>query len=207
MRIRWPGAGVPIAALVSAAVGALALAPASALPAPVHSDAATVSFSGAAMGGQLITGTFSLDRFEVKTPLNYSAFGGYRPQPQLVAVGTVTGNTSSYTPGSGVTVVPFEHAPFVWVNLTVAARCGDAATVTFEPITGLDYLGIGPIYGQPLWDPTVPAPVWNSDVHWGVDAANPVVLTGNPGLPCAIAQAVSHDNLRVEATTLNALLR
>jgi hypothetical protein len=176
------------------------------LSAPAVGDVGTVSFSGAALGGQEITGAFTVDHFAVTTPLDYPAYLR-PPQPHLVAVGTATGRSSFFsTPPPVVTVVPFD-AGFAWVNLTVAAVCGDSATVTFGRITGLDYRGIGPIYGLPLWDTTVPLPIWNSDVHWGVTATDPLVLAGNPGLPCAIARAVAHGNLAVEATTLNALLR
>jgi hypothetical protein len=184
----------------------VALVSALALSAPALADVGTVSFAGSAFGGQEITGTFTLDHFDVKIPLDYPGVFVSPPQPHLVAVGTVTGQSSFFS-GGPVTIVPFNDAPFVWVNLAVGATCGDSATVTFDPITGADYLGFGPIRGLPLWDPSVPIPVWNSDIHWGVTATNPLVLTGNGGLACAIAQAVSHDNLTVEAKTLNALVR
>jgi hypothetical protein len=204
MSVPWPRTGLLVAALVTGVVASLAFA----LPAPARSEVSPVSFSGAAMGGQLITGSFTVDRFEVETPLDYSGLGARQPRPQLVAVGAVTGESSFLSPGGGaVTHVPFDNAPFVWVNLTVVATCGDAATVTFDQVGGSDYVGFGRAYGLPLWDPTVPIPVWNSDIHWGVEAADPLVPAGAPGLPCAIARAVSHGNLPVEATLLNALLR
>jgi hypothetical protein len=184
----------------------IALVSALVLSAPALANVGTVSFAGSALGGQEITGTFTLDHFDVKTPLNYPGVFVSPPQPHLVAVGTVTGQSSFFSSGV-LTTVPFDDAPFVWVNLTVTASCGDSATVTFDQITGADYVGFGPISGLPLWDPSVPIPVWNPDVHWGVTATNPLVLTGNGGLACAIAQAVSHDHLSAEAKTLNALLR
>jgi hypothetical protein len=181
----------------------IAIASAMVLSASARAEVGTVSFSGDALGGQIITGTFTLDHFTVKTPLDYPGVFVSPPQPHLVAVGAVTGQV---TDPFGNLLLTFDDAPHVWVNLSVAATCRrDTATVTFDQISGSDYVGFGPIYGQPLWDPSVPIPVWNPDIHWGVTAANALVLTGNRGVVCAIAQAVSRDDLSLEATLLNML--
>jgi hypothetical protein len=181
----------------------IAVASAMVLSASARADVGTGSFSGEAIV-QTITGTFTLDHFAVKTPLDYPGVFVSPPQQHLVAVGTVTGQV---TVPPGDIWLTFDDAPFVWVNLSVAANCGGSVTVTFNPIGGSDYVGFGPIYGQPLWDQSVPIPVWNPDIHWGVNAEAPLVLRANGGLACAVAQAVGRDALSVEATTLNALLR
>jgi hypothetical protein len=189
--------------LVGGLVFVIALASALALAASVRADVGTVSFAGSGIGGQEITGTFTLDHFTVKTPLANPALVN-PPVPQLVAVGTVTGESTFFSVG-GLITVPFEDAPFVWVKLAAAASCGDSATVTFGDILGSDYVDL---HSQPLWDPGVPPPVWNASVHWGVTVTStPLVLSGNGGLACTIAQAVSRGDVLVEARTLNSLLR
>src|ERR1051325_11296278 len=91
----------------------VALVSALALSTSALADVGTVSFAGSAFGGQEITGTFTLDHFDVKIPLDYPGVFVSPPQPHLVAVGTVTGHSSFFS-GGPVTIVPFNDAPFVW---------------------------------------------------------------------------------------------
>lgn len=166
-------------------------------------DIPAVSFTGNDSAGRTFTGTFVLDHFTVKTPLNLPQLVN-PPTPQLVAVGSVSGVLTSFSPPGGLTSMPFAQAPFVWVKLTIAADCGQSVLVTFGDIGGSDYVSL---HGQDLWDPSVPLPVWNPDVHWGSTVTNPLVeIARNGGLACAINRAIGRNDLSIEARLLNILL-
>jgi hypothetical protein len=172
------------------------------VPGRASADVGPISFAGEGVA-DAITGTFTLDQFTVKTPIDYGFV--VPPQPHLVAVGTVTAQVTSFF--TGETVFTVTDAPFDWVELSVAATCGGSVTITFDEITGGDYLLL---HGEPAWDPSVPMPLFPEGTpsrFWYVDAQAPLVLTANGGLVCALARAVAHNDLSVEATTLNVLLR
>jgi hypothetical protein len=187
---------------IRALLAPLVIAGALAVSGRASADVGPISFAGEGVA-DAITGTFTLDQSTVKTPIDYGFV--VPPQPHLVAVGTVTARvTSLYT---GETVFTVTDAPFDWVELSVAATCRGSVTITFDEITGGDYLLL---HGEPVWDPSVPMPLFPEGFpsrFWYVDAQAPLVLTGNRGLACAIAQAVNRDDLSAEATSLNALLR
>ncbi|HEY6785065.1 MAG TPA: hypothetical protein VI159_08935, partial [Gemmatimonadales bacterium] len=164
---------VVVAALVASAA-AFAAAPVARAASP------TISFAGE---GRIYTfsGTFTLDHFAVKTPIN-TYFDGTL-QPHLMAVGTVSGTVISPF-GSAAT---FTDQPFMWVEVTVSATCGGNITLTLNPLNGTDYAG--GIGGAPplFWDSSVPLPPWDSGVHWGMTSpATSVTLTSN--LACAVAR-------------------
>jgi hypothetical protein len=161
----------------------------------------TVPFEGALID-RAFSGSFTLDHFEVKTPIHPLQLAQV-PAPTLVAVGTVTAVVEPPL----APPVTFTDAPFVWVNLAVSATCGGDTTVVFGPLSGADYVGFGPIYGQPLWDSSVPIPPWSADVHWGITATSSLTLSNNGGLSCAIAHLNRPAQLRALAAALNALTR
>jgi hypothetical protein len=186
--------------LVSAAAVLLAFA-ALAVRSTAAASPSSVSFTGGGIGYD-VSGTFTLDHFEVKTPVSFPNLPTYVPSPRLVAVGTVTA-TRVGGPG-GIFRESYTNAPFVWVNLSVNATCGGSVDVSFDPVGGSDYVGFGPIGGLPLWDPSVPLAPWDGSIHWGMSSAGGLTLSGPTGLSCAVARVGS---LVAQAKTLNALLR
>jgi hypothetical protein len=188
--------------IIRALLAALVVVGALAVSGPALADVGTVSFTGENFT-QEISGTFTLDHFAVETILLQDLFVEPQP-PKLAAVGTVTGQV---TDPFGDILLTFDDAPFVWLNTSVAAACGDGVTVTLDQILGSDYTTL---HGEWLYGSSVPIPVWNGSVHWGVnptDATKTLELTGNGGLACAIGQAINRNDLEVEARLLNALLR
>jgi hypothetical protein len=186
---------VAVASIATAAVLVLA-APASAASPSVPVEAVGIHY--------VLDGSFTLDHFDVKTPLSYPVFVN-PPTPHLVAVGTLSGViTADFPP----TVQRFSDIPFVWVNVSVVSSCGGEVRLSLDRIGGSDYVGFGPIYGQPLWDDSVPIPFWDRDVHWFVPVAPaPIELAANRGLACAAAELVAHGNLNALAATLNSAVR
>lgn len=164
-----------------------------------------VTFTGGGVAYDL-AGTFTLDHFEVKTPLSFpDVLPLYHPAPRLVAVGTTTATeTPAFT-----TPTTWTDVPFVWVNLGLTAVCGGAVRAQFDAVGGSDYTGFGPIGGRNLWDDSVPLAPWDSSVHWGMESVSPAfTLTGTRGDSCAVAQlAGKPKTLAALAGALNRMLR
>ena len=190
--------------LVSAAAVLLAFA-AFAVRSTAAGSPSSVSFTGSGIGYDL-SGTFTLDHFEVKTPVSFPSLPTYVPSPRLVAVGTVTA-TRVGGPG-GIFRETYTNVPFVWVNVSVSAACDGSVGISLDPVGGSDYVGFGPIGGQPLWDQSVPLAPWDSSIHWDASPGGSLTLSGPAGLACAVAHAAeSAGSLVPQAKTLNALLR
>jgi len=164
-----------------------------------------VSFTGSMCCSFSIDGTFTLDHFEVKTPLNLP-FLISPPAPRLVAVGTVTASRVDDLPDSVPTT--WTNAPLDWVNVSVSARCGGSVTVNLNGINGGDYFAYI-VSSDSLWDSSVPLVVWDpGDVHWFVAASSSVTLAGTNGTSCSAARlARSPETLTALANVLNLALR
>ncbi|MGZ4333354.1 MAG: hypothetical protein ACXVRJ_03680 [Gaiellaceae bacterium] len=158
-----------------AAVGGVALATL-VLAASTTAAAPPASFSGDGIAYDL-AGTFTIDHFELKTPV---AVAGPR---RLVAFGTTT---AVKTPAFGPGVQAFDDVPFAWVDVSVSATCHAAVVVSLGSIGGDDYVSF--VGGAPIYDASVPVPPWDSSAHWEIGATS-VTLPAARGQSCAIARS------------------
>jgi hypothetical protein len=163
-----------------------------------------VSFHGSMCCSFSIDGTFTLDHFEVKTPLNLP-FLSSPPVPRLIAVGTATVTRTDDLPGSEPTT--WTNAPLDWVNVSVAASCGGDVTVNLDELNGGDYFAYI-VSSDSLWDSSVPLVAWDpGDVHWSASAANAVTLHGTHGTSCSVSRlARNPKTLKPLAAALNRAL-